>query len=512
MRPHAIGFLALLIGAALAAPAQAETHRLAVVVGNNAGGGTRPALRYAEDDADRMARLLLELGGVAAGDLRLLRGASIEAVRAALAETRLRSRRLAGQPGARVVVLFYFSGHSDGTSLELQRDLLPFAEVRGWLEDTRAAVRLSILDSCRSGGLLAIKGGALGPSFDIRLADSLASTGEALITSSAASESALESGEIRASFFSHHLISGLRGAADVSGDGLVNLSEAYQYAFARTVNATANTTVGPQHPAYDYRLSGRGDLVLTQIRSPSAVLQLPASFERLLIVDPGRQEIVAEVGPGGARRLAIRPGVYHVRAWRGDRVFAGRVAVAAQEQRALDAGELGESAPAAGVSKGDSAAALGVAGDRFRGRRFRALAAVGLVRGAGEGGSPMVHGRLALMTERRWVAALVGGSRRAPAVRESYVQLRGGRHRAWGRTWRLVVGGEVGAGLALQNTDGGRVPWSTTATAAGVVALEWAFRPGFGAVIAADVPVTCLRLDRALSARLHPGLSLGAWF
>ena len=52
-----------------------------------------------------------------------------------------------------------------------------------------------------------------------------------MITSSAAREAALESAEIEASFFSHHLISGLRGAADTSGDGLVTLAEAYQYAF-----------------------------------------------------------------------------------------------------------------------------------------------------------------------------------------------------------------------------------------------------------------------------------------
>src|SRR5204863_6299877 len=163
-------------------------------------------------------------------------------------------------------------------------------EVRGWMEATGAAVRLVILDSCRSGGLLALKGGTLGPAFDVRLADNMASTGEAVITSSAARESALESAEIGASFFSHHLISGLRGAADTSGDGLVTLGEAYQYAFARTVNATADTTIGPQHPGYDYRLSGRGELVLTRISAASGVLQVPAGFDRFLVTASVRQD------------------------------------------------------------------------------------------------------------------------------------------------------------------------------------------------------------------------------
>ena len=138
-----------------------------------------------------------------------------------------------------------------------------------------------ILDSCRSGALLALKGGTLGQPFDIRLADDLVSTGEAMIASSAADEAALESSEIGGSFFSHHFISGLRGAADASGDGVVTLAEAYQYAFARTLRTTSDTTVGPQHPAYDYHLAGRGDLVLTRLQQPSAVLDLPVGFDRL---------------------------------------------------------------------------------------------------------------------------------------------------------------------------------------------------------------------------------------
>jgi hypothetical protein len=45
-----------------ASPARAETRRVAVVVGNNAGAPARPALRYAEVDAARLADVLSELG------------------------------------------------------------------------------------------------------------------------------------------------------------------------------------------------------------------------------------------------------------------------------------------------------------------------------------------------------------------------------------------------------------------------------------------------------------------
>ena len=217
-----------------------------------------------------------------------------------------RVRQLQGSGKDRVVLVFYFSGHSDGQALELGRERLSFAEVRRWMQATGAAVRLAIVDSCRSGGLIALKGGSLGPVFDIRLADHLASHGEAVITSSASSEAALESAEIRSSFFSHHMVSGLRGAADASGDGMVTLGEAYQYAFGRTVSATADTLVGPQHPLYDYRLTGRGELVLTRLHGAAGVLETPAGFDRLLLVDGSGRRWWPSWAAGG--RAAWPPG------------------------------------------------------------------------------------------------------------------------------------------------------------------------------------------------------------
>jgi hypothetical protein len=193
--------LLLMVGMfAAAAPCLAETRRVAVVVGNNVGSGMRPALRFAEEDAGKMAEVLGELGGIAPADLFLLRGRSLADVQEAMRAVDIRVA--SWHRTAQTVVVFYFSGHSDGQSLELGRERLPFAELRGWLQDTGADVRVAFVDSCRSGGLLALKGGAQGPFFDIHFADNLESTGEVLITSSAADESALESLELRGSFFS----------------------------------------------------------------------------------------------------------------------------------------------------------------------------------------------------------------------------------------------------------------------------------------------------------------------
>src|SRR5439155_11671498 len=142
----------------------------------------------------------------------------------------------ATDPASKVVLIFYYSGHSDGRALELGNERLQFGELRARLRSSGAAVRLAIVDSCKSGALLREKSGRLAAPFEIRLADDISSSGEALLTSSAEHEAALESQEIRGSFFSHHLISGLRGAADSSGDGRVTLSEAYNDAFVQTIS------------------------------------------------------------------------------------------------------------------------------------------------------------------------------------------------------------------------------------------------------------------------------------
>jgi uncharacterized caspase-like protein len=71
--------------------------------------------------------------------------------------------------------------------------------------------------------------------------------GYAFLTSSSPDEVAQESDHIGASFFTHYLVSGLRGAADVTGEGKVTLNEAYQFAFNETLghNTLLMTSTSP---------------------------------------------------------------------------------------------------------------------------------------------------------------------------------------------------------------------------------------------------------------------------
>ncbi len=312
--------LALLFTTGLA---HAETRRLAIIVGNNAGSGDMPPLRYAESDAGKMARVLVELGDVQPDDVMLLQGQKVASVERAITEARDRVAMFKRSPDVRSVVYFYFSGHSDGEAIELGNEKLAYARLKALLSGTGADVRLVVVDACRSGGGFREKGGKPAAPFAIRLADTLQATGEAFITSSAADESSLESSEVMGSYFTHNFISGLRGAADTSGDKLVTLSEAYKYAYDRTVSSTAMLSVGAQHPNYDFKLSGQGELVLASLLKPSAVLVLPDA-DRTLVTDLNRDQVIVET-LGGAKEVALAPGNYGLRVFKNGQGWGGRV-------------------------------------------------------------------------------------------------------------------------------------------------------------------------------------------
>jgi len=148
---------------------------------------------------------------------------------------------------------------------------------------------------------------------DIKVTDDLVADGYAVITSSAADELSQESVEIRSSFFTHYLVSGLRGAADQSGDGKITLAEAYRYAYQGTVARTSASIGGSQHPMYDFKLSGRGDIVLTTTRKRGAQLVLTdLTPGRVVVVHEDAQTVVAEVSVVSDKqyRIALREGAY----------------------------------------------------------------------------------------------------------------------------------------------------------------------------------------------------------
>jgi hypothetical protein len=154
--------------------------------------------------------------------------------------------------------------------------------------------------------------------------------GHAFLTSSAATEVAQESDRIRASYFTHYLVSGLRGAADLSGDGRITLNEAYQFAFSETLGRTVDSKGGAQHPSYDINMTGTGDVVITDVRQLSATLMLDQDVEGRFFVRNAAQELIVEVYKpyGRTVSLGVEPGAYEVRVEQEKKALVAKVSVA----------------------------------------------------------------------------------------------------------------------------------------------------------------------------------------
>lgn len=321
----------------LRAQADPPLRRFALLAGANDGGAERVKLRYAVTDAHALGDVLGQLGGVAPEDRLLVTEPDPAALEAAFAEM---SQRLtaARAHGDRVELLFYYSGHSDDQGLLLGGQRVGYSDLRRQVDALAADVRIAIVDACASGALTRTKGGKRRPPF---LMDSAVKVrGYAILTSASADESAQESDRVGGSFFTHALLTGLRGAADATGDGRVTLNEAYQFAYHETLARTEQTRLGAQHPNYDLNLSGQGDVVLTDVRSTGAGLILDEALNgRLYIRDP-QGKLVAELNKPAGRpiELGFAPGTYRITLDQGGALSRAEVALAEGQHTPLARG------------------------------------------------------------------------------------------------------------------------------------------------------------------------------
>ena len=296
-------------------------------------------LKYGVSDAERFARVMVDLGGVSPEHNMILKQPKLRDLIDGLDLLTRRvadAARLAGPGAARTEVIVYYSGHADEKGLLLGEDRFSYVSLRDRLDQIPADVRIAVLDACASGAFTRIKGGRARPPF---LVDQSASMrGHAFLTSSAATEVAQESDRIRASYFTHYLVSGLRGAADLSGDGRITLNEAYQFAFSETLGRTVDSRGGAQHPSYDINMSGTGDVVMTDVRQLSATLVLGKEVEGRFFVRNAAQELIVEVYKpyGRTVSLGVEPGTYEVRVEHEKAALLAKVSVADGGQLIVD--------------------------------------------------------------------------------------------------------------------------------------------------------------------------------
>ena len=315
------------------------TRRFAIVVGANNGGHKRVRLRYAVSDANSVMNVLKDLGGVDRNDAVLLVEPDSKKFISEMKGLKQRIDR-ARSDSRRVEVVFYYSGHSDGQGILLGRERVLYRDIKKNIKAMNADVRIAILDSCSSGAFTRIKGGKMRSPFLLDSAYDM--KGYAFMTSSSYDEASQESDLLRGSFFTHYLISGMRGAADVTSDRRITLSEAYQFAYKETLARTEKTLSGPQHPNYHIRMTGTGDVIMTDIRSSSSALLLHKNISGRLFVRDRNSNLVAELNKpaGKSMELGLDRGTYTVTNERGGKLYRADITVDRGGRRMLAAGNF----------------------------------------------------------------------------------------------------------------------------------------------------------------------------
>ncbi len=240
-------FVAFVLGGSSRASASTERAVFAVVVGNNHSfGNRRPDLHYADDDA---AKYYAILKTIAPNNVSLLTDFDEDTARLfpaeradAISPTRrelLRvGKELAGRvaaarnAGSETDVYFIFAGHGDvddGTGfIELADGRFTSVDLEQWLLTIPFSRGHVILDSCNSFFMLGARkpGGryyATAEDAARSLSARLPNVGVFLSTS--AEGESFEWSEIQSGVFSHVVRSGLLGAADADGDGVVSYLE-----------------------------------------------------------------------------------------------------------------------------------------------------------------------------------------------------------------------------------------------------------------------------------------------
>jgi hypothetical protein len=337
---------------AAGAPAELSVRRFGLFIGANKGGPGRITLRYAQEDARAVMAVLEDLGGMQTGDAKLVE----QPDRAGFfREMKALGERAKGAQGQfrKVEVIVYYSGHSNEDSILLDGHRVTYSEFREAVRSIEADVRIAILDSCASGSFAQAKG--VRPRTPFLMDAAYDMNGYAFMTSSSADEASQESSRLRGSFFTRNLIAGMRGAADMNLDGRITLTEAYQFAFDSTLEQTEKTAGGPQHPNYSIQMSGKGDVIITDLSRSDEMLRLGSDIGGKLYIHSRSNVLVAELNKPQGREVSIglAEGDYRVLLIADGAIFEARASLKPGRSQALDRSRFERLQKIATRSRGD---------------------------------------------------------------------------------------------------------------------------------------------------------------
>ncbi len=349
---------ALLLALMLSAAPTERGDVYAVVVGHN-GGLSRgestpglPTLRFADDDALRMARWFQALAGegnvfvLTTPDSQTTQTLSAAALpmptlasptRRALAATLDGLKRVIAERKRRSTVFFFYAGHGLTGRLLLQPEAGDEASITGKelklaLRDVGADHVELFIDACRSQSLFTERGGPDLTKEIASLEERAASTSFGVLTAAQSDKPAGEASDLMGGFFSHVLASGLAGAADADGDQVVRFGELAAFVAFNTEGLTG------QRPWFE---PPSGDLHAPVISLEGTTrLVLPEETQgRLRVVSPSGLPVFAELFKAKGRRmtLTLPKGKYQVQRRDVDSGDAADVELVDGEVRTLSA-------------------------------------------------------------------------------------------------------------------------------------------------------------------------------
>lgn len=258
--------LALGLGSARADPERKPRALFALIVGvNRSVDADQEVLRYADDDAARYLELFRSLGARAtiltridANTQRLHPQAAAEALQpegaafVRASEALALDVKTATNRGLTTAFYFVYAGHGrvrdNEGYLALEDQRLREADIRGMVERIGAHESHLIVDACHSEFLAHGRGyGGVrrpAPGF-VDMADLARRQSVGLFLATSATGESHEWEGFQAGVFSHEVRSGLYGAADVGGDGIVSYRELAAFV-ARANSAVVNERYRPR--------------------------------------------------------------------------------------------------------------------------------------------------------------------------------------------------------------------------------------------------------------------------
>jgi uncharacterized caspase-like protein len=187
------------------------------------------------------------------------------------------------------LLVLYFSGHGirdevgalylavkNTIRTRLRSTAIKSDYIRDAMEDSRARRQILIMDCCNSGAFAQGTKAAVGVSVGTFTAFE-AGTGQIILTASDTTQFAFEGenviGETDKSLFTHYLVEGLSGEADLDCDGRISVDELYEYAYEKVKLAT------PKQSPSKFSNKQQGEIFIRQNISVDKIKPIPLPAE-----------------------------------------------------------------------------------------------------------------------------------------------------------------------------------------------------------------------------------------